>query len=127
MCRVWVRGVPPAQQPAPTECAKAVRVRAPNSRVVFGSSKPATARPVLPRPPITGNAILSPEHSSVYAPAHPVPAIPDRVRTAPTTPMHPPQPMGPARVIPPAPQPHGRVAAPRVRMSVPKPPPRHGR
>lgn len=42
MCRVWVHGVPPQQQPAPTQCAKAVRVRAPNSRVVFGTSKPTT-------------------------------------------------------------------------------------
>jgi hypothetical protein len=41
MCRVWVRGVPPTQQPAPTECAKAVRVRSPNSQVVFGNSRAA--------------------------------------------------------------------------------------
>jgi hypothetical protein len=39
MCRVWVHGVPPAQQPAPTQCAKAVRVRSPNSQVVFGTSR----------------------------------------------------------------------------------------
>jgi hypothetical protein len=39
MCRVWVHGVPPAQQPAPTQCAKAVRVRSPNSHVVFGTSR----------------------------------------------------------------------------------------
>jgi hypothetical protein len=43
MCRVWVHGVPPSQQPAPTDCARAVRVRSPNSRVVFGKSRP-TAR-----------------------------------------------------------------------------------
>jgi hypothetical protein len=41
MCRLWVRGVPPDRQPAPTECAKAVRVRSPNSQIVFGKSKPA--------------------------------------------------------------------------------------
>jgi hypothetical protein len=45
MCRVWVQGVPPAQQPAPTECAKAVRVRSPNSQVVFGSSSPGSPHP----------------------------------------------------------------------------------
>ncbi len=42
MCRVWVTDVPPAQQPAPTQCAKAVRVRSPNSQVVFGPSRPGT-------------------------------------------------------------------------------------
>lgn len=42
MCRVWVHGVPPAQQPAPTQCAKAVRVRSPNSQVVFGNSRSTT-------------------------------------------------------------------------------------
>jgi hypothetical protein len=41
MCRLWVRGVPADRQPAPTECAKAVRVRSPNSQIVFGNSKPA--------------------------------------------------------------------------------------
>jgi hypothetical protein len=41
MCRLWVRGVPADRQPAPTECAKAVRVRSPNSQIVFGKSKPA--------------------------------------------------------------------------------------
>jgi hypothetical protein len=43
MCRVWVQGVPPAQQPAPTQCAKAVRVHSPNSQVVFGPSRSGTA------------------------------------------------------------------------------------
>ncbi len=41
MCRVWVGGVPPERQPAPTECAKAIRVRSPNSHVVFGKPRPA--------------------------------------------------------------------------------------
>ncbi len=41
MCRVWVGGVPPDRQPAPTECAKAIRVRSPNSHVVFGKPRPA--------------------------------------------------------------------------------------
>jgi hypothetical protein len=41
MCRVWVGGVPPDRQPAPTECAKAIRVRSPNSHVVFGKPRPS--------------------------------------------------------------------------------------
>jgi hypothetical protein len=36
MCRVWIDGVPPGQQPGPTDCATAVRDRPANSRVIFG-------------------------------------------------------------------------------------------
>ena len=36
MCRVWLSGVPAAQQPAPTDCATAIRRRPENARVVFG-------------------------------------------------------------------------------------------
>ena len=35
MCRIWLNNVPPAQQPAPTDCASAVRNRPRNGRVVF--------------------------------------------------------------------------------------------
>jgi len=36
MCRIWLDDVPPAQQPAPTDCASAVRNRPSNGRVIFG-------------------------------------------------------------------------------------------
>jgi hypothetical protein len=36
MCRVWLDGVKPADQPAPTDCATAVRNRPANGRVIFG-------------------------------------------------------------------------------------------
>lgn len=36
MCRIWIDGVPPGQQPAPTDCATAVRNRPANGRVIFG-------------------------------------------------------------------------------------------
>jgi hypothetical protein len=36
MCRVWVDGVPPGQQPAPTDCRTAIRNRPANGRVIFG-------------------------------------------------------------------------------------------
>lgn len=36
MCRVWLDHVPPAQQPAPTECSVAVRNRPAKGRVLFG-------------------------------------------------------------------------------------------
>jgi len=35
MCRIWLDNVPPSQQPAPTDCASAVRNRPRNGRVVF--------------------------------------------------------------------------------------------
>lgn len=36
MCRIWIDGVPPGQQPAPTNCVTAVRNRPANGTVVFG-------------------------------------------------------------------------------------------
>jgi hypothetical protein len=35
MCRIWLDNVPAAQQPAPTDCASAVRNRPRNGRVIF--------------------------------------------------------------------------------------------
>jgi hypothetical protein len=39
MCRIWVNGVPAAQQPAPTDCASAVRNRPANGKVLFGDDQ----------------------------------------------------------------------------------------
>ena len=39
MCRVWIEGVPPQQQPAPTDCAAAVRNKPSNGRVIYGEDK----------------------------------------------------------------------------------------
>jgi hypothetical protein len=39
MCRVWVDGVPAAQQPAPTDCATAVRNKPANAKVIYGEDK----------------------------------------------------------------------------------------
>jgi len=36
MCRIWLNEVPAGQQPAPTDCASAVRNRPANGRVLFG-------------------------------------------------------------------------------------------
>ena len=36
MCRIWLNGVPPTQQPAPTECSLAVRNKPPNGTVIYG-------------------------------------------------------------------------------------------
>ena len=36
MCRIWIDGVAPAQQPAVTDCKSAVRNRPANGKVIFG-------------------------------------------------------------------------------------------
>jgi len=36
MCRIWIENVPPDRQPAPTDCATAVRRRPANAKVIFG-------------------------------------------------------------------------------------------
>ncbi|MFL5465120.1 MAG: hypothetical protein ACJ8AB_05510 [Gemmatimonadaceae bacterium] len=40
MCRVWINDVPASQQPAPTDCASAVRNRPANGKVLFGDDPP---------------------------------------------------------------------------------------
>lgn len=35
MCRIWINNVPPVQQPAPTDCASAIKNRPSNGRVIF--------------------------------------------------------------------------------------------
>jgi hypothetical protein len=40
MCRIWINDVPAAQQPAPTDCASAVRNRPANGKVLFGDESP---------------------------------------------------------------------------------------
>jgi hypothetical protein len=36
MCRIWIDGVPPGRQPAPTSCRTAVANRPANARVIWG-------------------------------------------------------------------------------------------
>ena len=53
MCRIWIDGVPAAQQPAATDCPTALKNRPLNGRVIFGdefadSSKSRTEKPKLP-------------------------------------------------------------------------------
>jgi hypothetical protein len=44
MCRIWLDDVPAAQQPAPTDCASAVRNRPAKGRVIFGDDYVAPKR-----------------------------------------------------------------------------------
>lgn len=49
MCRVWVDGVPPAQQPAPTDCPTAALKKPANGRVIYGENpKGKNAKTELP-------------------------------------------------------------------------------
>lgn len=38
MCRIWIDGVPPGRQPAPTDCQTAVRNQPANSRIIWGEN-----------------------------------------------------------------------------------------
>ena len=40
MCRVWIEGVQPSQQPAPTDCVNAVKNKPVNGTVIFGEDVP---------------------------------------------------------------------------------------
>lgn len=63
MCRIWLKDVPSAQQPAATECAVAVKNCPPNGQVIFGdtdetkvkvkqpAATPETAKKSVPAPP----------------------------------------------------------------------------
>jgi hypothetical protein len=44
MCRIWINGVPAAQQPAVTDCATAVKNLPPNARVIFGDDYADSAK-----------------------------------------------------------------------------------
>ena len=50
MCRIWVDNVPANRQPAPTDCATAIRNKPPNARVVFppGRDGKADAQKLAP-------------------------------------------------------------------------------
>ena len=61
MCRIWLEDVPAAQQPAPTDCASAVRNRPAKGRVIFGDDYVKTKRPdstarTRTAPPVKGFA-----------------------------------------------------------------------
>ena len=47
MCRIWLKDVPPGQQPAPTDCAAAVKNVPANGRVVFGDNDEKKEKPKL--------------------------------------------------------------------------------
>jgi hypothetical protein len=48
MCRIWVDNVPAARQPAPTDCATAIRNKPPNARVIFPAGRTGQQKGVTP-------------------------------------------------------------------------------
>lgn len=67
MCRIWLDNVPPAQQPAPTDCASAVRNQPRNARVIFSDA------PRHPKLPIV-KSLKDPSSATRKAPDDPPPA-----------------------------------------------------
>ena len=53
MCRIWLDNVPANRQPAPTNCATAIRNRPPNARVIFPASKTGEQKQGRGRPDTT--------------------------------------------------------------------------
>ncbi len=68
MCRVWLDNVPAGQQPAPTDCASAVRNRPSNGRVIFGDDY---VRPENKREPERGNTLRPWARPNSFAPSQP--------------------------------------------------------
>jgi hypothetical protein len=66
LCQVWVDNVPARQQPAPTDCASAVRNRPPNGRVIFPDPK---APPPKATPAPKGKEKKPPPKSGSVPPA----------------------------------------------------------
>jgi hypothetical protein len=48
LCRVWLKGVPAARQPAPTSCGQAAKTRTPGSTLMFGDDGEAPRAPARP-------------------------------------------------------------------------------
>jgi hypothetical protein len=60
MCRIWLENVPPVQQPAPTDCATAIKRKPRNGRVIFGERN--GKKEVNPRAPKDTTRARKPDH-----------------------------------------------------------------
>jgi hypothetical protein len=54
MCRVWISGVPAAQQPAPTDCPSAALKKPANGRIVYGQDPKTKGGRSLDKLPVKG-------------------------------------------------------------------------
>ena len=76
MCRIWIDGVPAAQQPAATDCRTAVKNQPSNARVLFGddfadSSKSKQGDKAKLPPNAKGFTGVGPASSPVVVPKRP--------------------------------------------------------
>jgi len=82
MCRIWLDNVPATQQPAPTDCASAVRNQPRNGRVIFNDE------PRNPRLPIV-KSLKDPAQTPRKVPGEPAPAKPPTPDPKPVKPDRP--------------------------------------
>lgn len=128
MCRIWIDGVPAARQPAPTDCATAIRRRPPNARVVFGAEvrgerAQPVAQPPVASPPV-GTRAVEPQRGPEVEGQRGESAQPG----TPATPNGPRPTATPPRVErPPEVHARPRVDPPRVRRAPPPKPRGRGR
>src|SRR5512144_1769258 len=70
MCRIWLDNVPPAQQPAPTDCASAARNLPRNGRLIYNEEPRAPTLPLV-------KALKDPPPQPRKTPDEPVKTGPD--------------------------------------------------
>jgi len=82
MCRIWLENVPPAQQPAPTDCASAARNLPRNGRFIYSDE------PRNPRLPL----VKSLQDPPPQPPPRKLPEVPEKTVTPDRKPVKPDQP-----------------------------------
>jgi hypothetical protein len=64
MCRIWIQGIQPSQQPAPTTCDVAIKNKPANAQVVFSRDESKTVPPrQLVSPPRSTPPVVSPQNA----------------------------------------------------------------
>lgn len=89
-CRIWMDGVAPAQQPAPTDCQSALRHKPANGTVVFGpTDREADAKrfPERPAPVAKDSAARTAPQAARPSPPARTPPRSDSVRRPPPAPQ----------------------------------------
>jgi hypothetical protein len=79
MCRVWLDGVPAAQQPAPTDCPTATQKKPANARVIFGED-PKSKGSIKGPTPVKGFAPPPVKRNPVNAAVPPAGFVDQRFR-----------------------------------------------
>src|SRR5947208_15788965 len=82
MCRIWLDNVPPAQQPAPTDCASAARNLPHNGRLIYNDTARNSRLPIV-------NSLKEPTPEPRKAPDERPPAKPVRPDGKPIKPDRP--------------------------------------